>query len=352
MSESAYENCPCLKVLWKFTGNDVPKKGPEEVFSGDPRWALSEEDTSLPGGGMSRYPFIYVGEGYNKIILVNDGKVIWTYDTGTGGELDDIWMLSNGNVLFSRMYWCAEVSPDKKRTWYYEFPEGEESHSLQPVGLDKVLMVINAAVPRAVILNKYTGETVYSHEIPYDHALPVHTQFRRIRLTKDNTFLVSYLQMGKVVEYDMDFNLIREIKSSRPWSAQKLLNGNILITDENELAVKEIDINGDIVWSVRAEELPDRYVKAEIFERPGAAPDAAPGTKSEPIGWQSCVRLANGNTVLCSQGNFGLAPQFIEITKEKEIVWALKNWKDLGPATSIQILSDPGIPENPGECQR
>ena len=125
MTNLENQKCPCLKNLWRFTAEGVPEKGPEEVFSGDPRWELSEEDRSLPGGGMSRYPFIYVGEGYNKIILVNDGKVIWTYDTGTGGELDDIWMLSNGNVLFSRMYWCAEVSPDKKRTWYYEFPEGD-----------------------------------------------------------------------------------------------------------------------------------------------------------------------------------------------------------------------------------
>jgi len=28
------------------------------------------------------------------------------------------------------------------------------------------------------------------------------------------------------------------------------------------------------------------------------------------------------------------------------------DWKDFGPATAVQILDDPGVPENPGELQR
>ena len=59
-----------------------------------------------------------MGEGHNTIYLVDQGKVIWTYETGLGGELDDVWMLSNGNILFSRMYWCAKVTPEKERTFY------------------------------------------------------------------------------------------------------------------------------------------------------------------------------------------------------------------------------------------
>ena len=171
-------------------------------------------------------------------------------------------------------------------------------------------------------------------------------------MTGDGTFLLPYLEMGKVVEYDKAFNVIWEVESKRPWSCQKLHNGNVLITDETELMIKEVDRNGKIVWSVSPKELPREYVQAEVFNRPGAAPNAPAGATSEPIGWQSCVRLENGNTVLCSQGAFGMCPQFIEITPQMEVVWALKNWQDLGPATTIQVLSDPGIPENPGDCQR
>ena len=69
-------------------------------------------------------------------------------------------------------------------------------------------------------------------------------------------------------------------------------------------------------------------------------------------GCQTCTRLANGNTVFCSRGDGGKGSQLVEITPEKKVVWALYDWKHLGPATAVQMLDDPGIPENPGDLQR
>lgn len=63
---------------------------------------------------MAQHPMLYIGEGYNKILLVNNGKIAWTYSTGPGWEYDDVWMLSNGNILFTRMQYIAEVTPDKR----------------------------------------------------------------------------------------------------------------------------------------------------------------------------------------------------------------------------------------------
>jgi hypothetical protein len=36
------------------------------------------------------------------------------------------------------------------------------------------------------------------------------------------------------------------------------------------------------------------------------------------------------------------------VTPDKQIVWALSSWKDpdLGPATSIQLLDEPGVAED------
>ena len=72
-------------------------------------------------------------------------------------------------------------------------------------------------------------------------------------------------------------------------------------------------------------------------------------------------RLANGNTVICNWCPADLkdpklwpgSVQVLEVTPEKKVVWALDEWKDpdLGPASSIQLLDEPGIPEN-GDLQR
>ena len=41
--------------------------------------------------------------------------------------------------------------------------------------------------------------------------------------------------------------------------------------------------------------------------------------------------------------------QAIEVTSDKQIVWALRSWTspvDLGPSTTIQLLNEPGISGN------
>jgi len=44
----------------------------------------------------------------------------------------------------------------------------------------------------------------------------------------------------------------------------------------------------------------------------------------------------------------------LEVTPDKKLVWALREWTDpadLGPASSLQLLDEPGVAEN-GDQQR
>ena len=274
---------------------------------------------------------VYIGEGYNRIFIVNDGKVIWKYDTGDGNELDDIWMLRNGDLLFTRMYWAAKVTPDKQQVWRYDCREGEEIHTMQPIGDDEAVMLINAHPARFVRFNHNTGEIIWEKEIVFEGE-STHIQSRRFRITKDNTLLLCYLGEHRVVEYTLDtFEPVREFKVNKPWAAIRLNNGNTLITLEDERRTIEVDKNDSIVWEIRLDEIPEQYRLADC---------------------QSVCRLQNGNTILCSRGNGGRSPQLVEVTPDKEVVWVVNDWKNLGPATSVQILSEKGFSENPGELER
>jgi hypothetical protein len=322
---------PALDALPQFTAADVPAFGPSETPVDPPNWTVSPLDTSLPGKGLAQHRMLYIGEGCNKMFLVNGGKIIWTYSTGTGWEYDDIWMLSNGNILFSRMAYAAEVTPQKKVVWRLDAPKGTEIHTVQPIGLDKVMLVENGTPARLLVVNKKTGAVEVDHTIP-DAGAGVHGQFRRFRMTASGTYLAPYLQMGKVVEYDKNFNVIWSYNIPSPWAAIRLHNGNTLITDERDALTREVNPKGETVWEFKL------------------GTDVPPDIKFE--GSQSCVRLANGNTVLCSRGDSGKNCQLIEVTPDKKVVWALKDWADFGPATAVQMLDDPGIPENPGDLQR
>lgn len=345
---------PCMDVLYKFTATNVPALAPQEAEVKPRKPMTNEPPADLPGKGLAQHPMLFVGEGYNKMFLINDGKVIWTYQTGGGNEYDDVWMLSNGNILFSRMQYVAEITPDKKVVWRYDaqnstnVAEHTEIHGCQPIGMDKVLFVENGLPPKLKVANIKTGKIEVEHDLDYiQPAEPktIHPQFRRIRMTADGNYLVPYLNMHKVVEYDKDFNVVWQFDTNdfaaalgNPadmpkfscWAAIRLKNGNTLISDESGNATIEVNHDKKIVWMLQNSDLPEQYQ-----------------LKPAP---QSCTRLANGNTILFSRGGEG-RPQIVEVTPDKKVVWVLEDYKDLGPATAAQILDDPGIPEIPGQSE-
>src|SRR4051812_12522644 len=107
-------DAPLMGVLDRFTAPDVPAMGPAETAVNPRKPSTRPVGTGLPGNGLAQHAMLYVGEGYNRMFLVNGGKVIWKYDTGQGNEYDDVWMLSNGNILFTRMQYIAEITPKKE----------------------------------------------------------------------------------------------------------------------------------------------------------------------------------------------------------------------------------------------
>src|SRR5262249_34290644 len=132
---------PLLAVLSKFSSPDVPARGPMEAAPMPRNYGGTVP--TRPGKGLAQHPMLYVGENYNRILMTNEGKVIWTYDTQGGFELDDVWLLSNGNVLYTHMTYIEEITPTKQVVWHYVPPNGSEIHTCQPIGLDKVLIGLN-----------------------------------------------------------------------------------------------------------------------------------------------------------------------------------------------------------------
>jgi Mal s 1 allergenic protein-like len=324
---------PLMSILDRFTATDVPAMGPAEIEVPPRKWTNAPAPAGLPGKGLAQHAMLYVGEGYNKMFVVNQGKVVWTYSTGPGGEFDDVWMLSNGNILFSRQRYVAEVTPKKEVVWRYDAPTNTEIHCCQPIGLDKVLFIQNALPPKLMVVNIRTRAVEVQHDLPaksVDDQKTVHAQFRRVRCTAQGTYLVPFLNMGKVVEYDKDFKEIWSYEIPSPWAAIRLKNGNTLITDEKDKLTREVNAKKETVWELKQEDVPEEY--------------RFPTT-------QTCTRLASGNTIICSRGANGSGPQLVEVTPDKKVVWVLKDWENLGPATAVQILDDPGVPENPGESE-
>ncbi len=327
-----------MDVINLFTQPNVPAMAPEEQFASLVN-STEKPMENLPGKGLAQHSMLYIGENCNRMSLVNKGKVIWTYNTGRGPEYDDIWMLSNGNILFSRMQYIALITPDKKVLWRYNCnttpgPGFTEVHGCQPLGLNRVMFVLNGLPPKLMIINTKTGKVELEREIPYENAdsKSVHAQFRRARVTAQGTYLIPYLLLGRVVEYDKDFKEIWRYNITTPWAALRLKNGNTLITNEKDWFTREVNPKGETVWEFNCKT--DLPVSFQFTSAP-----------------QTCTRLANGNTIFASRGDHGTGPQLIEVAPDKKVVWVLRDWQQLGDATAVQVLDDPGYPEIPGQSE-
>jgi hypothetical protein len=299
---------------------------------------------AMPGKGASQHPFLYAGEWDTRkpdeqsIFLVRGGKIVWQYSmpikaaSGRFQEFDDATMLSNGNIVFSRMSGAGMISPEKKILWEYDAPPGTEIHSCQAIGKNRVLIMRNGNPAEAMIINTSSGKIEKEIPIPTD-VRNTHGQFRHVRMTKAGTLLVPYLSESKVVEFDLNGKVVWSVPAKSPWQAVRLTNGNTLISGDRSRYAREVDPKGETVWEFTPEDAPQYKLG----------------------NFQTADRLANGNTIITSwiagdndTSHWPGTTQVLEVTPNKHIAWALSSWKDpdLGPATSIQLLDEPDAPED------
>jgi hypothetical protein len=311
--------------------------------------------TFLPGKGLAQHPFLYCGEWDTRktvqtLFLVRDGKVVWAYEipikdtNGNLSEYSDMHMLSNGDIVFACKTGWRKINQAKQTLYDYQCPKGEngwtECHSAQPIGMDKVLFMQNGTPARLFLFNIKTGKMEMEHVMrtkePVDQK-SVHGQFRNVRMTAAGTYLISHMNLGKVIEYDKDWKEIWSCDAPSVWHATRLKNGNTLISGNQHAFAREINPKGEIVWEIKNGDLP--------------------GIKLNGI--HQTMRLENGNTVLCNwtagvkKPDWPSIVQLIEVTPDKKVVWALREWNnpDLGPASCIQLLEESGRDEEQ-ELQR
>ncbi|MDQ8202239.1 hypothetical protein [Pelagicoccus sp. SDUM812003] len=303
---------------------------------------LAHASSSPPpnGSGIGGKSFLYAGQwDYRKemqtLFVVRKGQIDWTYQIplkdGDGNiqEFSDASLLANGNVLIAYMQGARLIGPDKRTIWEYEAPEGFEIHVAQPVGSDRALIVRNGNPARALLVNTATNETLKEVELPTGNPQFTHGHFRRVRVTEEGTLLATHLDWNKVAEYDWDGNRIWELAVLSPWGAERLQNGNTLVSS-NRGFVREYSPDGEVVWELNQSDVKDYRL----------------------FGPQEAHRLANGNTLISfwcpgelkDPEEWKGTLQALEVTPEKSEVWALRSWDgefDLGPATCIQLLDEP-----------
>ena len=277
---------------------------------------------------LTRHDFFYAGQSkQRRMFIVKNGQVSWAYQDGLKrGEISDAVLMSDGHILVAHQYGVAEVTQDQQTVWSYPAPEGTEIHTIQPIGKTHVVFVQNGRPAKAVVMEIPSCHIVREFELPTNEKGSVHGQFRNARLTQRGTLLVANMALGYIHEYNSHGQEVDRWDGFLPWSVQELPKGNLLITGRKG-HIQEINRQGQTVWEMNT---------------------TGYGV-TQP---QKTVRLSNGNHIINNWYNewnkepmdTANAPvQAIEVDKDGKVVWQLCTWSnpDLGPSTTIQLLSEP-----------
>ncbi len=236
--------------------------------------------------------------------IINDaGKVEW--EMKGLPSIQDVWVLENGNFLFSYKTGVKEVSKDKKVVWEYKSPADVELYSVQPIDGNKVL-ACECGTKRLIEIERGTGKI--TKEIALKSPAKRHTQFRSARKAADGTYWVAYLEGGYIQQLNDKGEVLKKIDLVKngvkhAHSVRLLENGNILTSTAIGGGIKEFNSAGELVWEVTKEDF-----------------EAAGFTTVKYVG--GVERLPNGNTI---GAMYGGNPQFFEITPDKKMVWKYHN---------------------------
>jgi len=281
--------------------------------------------------------------GRKVFIVGKGGAIVWEYETGA---CNDLWVLPNGNLLFNTGRGVQEVTRGKKIVFDYT-GSPVKSIAKQKDGTTKETTSPSEiyACQRLANGNTFVGECNSGRllEVAPDgktivkeaRILPEgknggHAYIRNARVLANGNYLCCMYGDQLVNEYSPTGKLLRSIKApGGSHSAARLPNGNTIIAlgdkiktkDGIETGLIEVDANDKIVWQLTNNDLPNRPL---IF-------------------MAGFHRLANDNTVLSNwqgHGKLDRAPQLIEVTPDKKIVWTYQNYEKMKTISSVVILAE------------
>ena len=292
-----------------------------------PKWIAAALLTALglwPAASLNAaeeiaHPFLCADYGQGKVFVVSAaGKVQWSYALRSP---QDVWLLPNGNFLFSHVQGAIEITRQKNIVWQYKTAKGNEVHTCQPLPDGRVL-IGECGACRLIEVDR---EGQIRKELKLTTTTKgTHLQMRIVRKTPAGSYLVSLTGEHVVGEYDGQGREIRRIAvPGNPYEALRLPNGNTLICCGDGHKLIEVDPQDKIVWRINENDLP-----------------------GHPLRFVAGIqRLPNGDTVVCNwggHGHVGEQPQIFEVTPQLQVVWQVFDNQQFRTISHIQLLDVPG----------
>ncbi len=251
--------------------------------------------------------------------------MLWKHPAGTR----DGWVQPNGDILLTlsknRDYpGGGVILVNRENAVLFEYKGTQsEVNTAQLLPNGNVLLTEAGAKPRILEVER-SGKIAV--EVPIQTTVTNHhMQSRMTRKLANGNYLVPQLLDRVVREYTPKGDIVWEYKTPDeprecwPFTAIRIPNGNTIVNLTHGNGVVEVNPKGEVVWRVSNEDFPEAPFK-------------------DPCGGQW---LPNGNIVVTSYAAKGDAIKLFEISRDKKIVWSLRDGKPHG-LHEFQILTTDG----------
>ncbi len=188
-------------------------------------------------------------------------------------------------------------------------------------------------IPNRRLQSGYLKPLSHWLRLPAPPLVGTHGQFRGARKLANGNYVVTYMSESKVAEVDSSGRVVREQGvPGFPHEIVPFKGGNWLVTCGDGHQVVELDPKGEVVWSVKENDLPGNPLRLMA----------------------GIQRLPNGNTILCNwlgHGYIGKNPHLYEVTPDKQLVWSYADHQLFKTINQIQVL-DEAVLGKPWELAR
>ena len=179
-----------------------------------------------------------------KIFEFKDGKIVWEHRAPIS---NDLWVLKNGNRLFTTGHGVLEVTEQKDTVFYYHSPESE-IFACQRLKNGNTF-VGECTSGRLLEVNK-KGEIVKEVNIgPGDPYF-----MRNARRLDNGNYLIAHYGGKRVAVYDKKGRIVWEAPiAGGAHSVACLKNGHIVVASTDKAQdpkITEFDKRGNIVWEL------------------------------------------------------------------------------------------------------
>jgi len=254
-------------------------------------------------------------------IIGTNGAVEWEHPAPA---CNDLWVLPNGNVLFTTGRGVKEVTRAKEVV--FEYQSKSEIYACQR--LENGNTFVGECTAGRLIEVEPSGKIAKELRLLPEGRTGGHLYIRNARRLANGHYLVTHYADQAVREYDAAGQVVLEIPAkSGPHSAARLPNGNTLVACgdlvKDGARVFEADASGKTVWEITSRELPGISLKF----------------------MSGFHRLPNGHTVMSNwqgHGHLRSGPHLIEVTPEKKVVWTFADHETMKTISTVQILDLPG----------